>query len=129
MRRRAHQNERAREPRGGKLLGEQRTHGVTEQHRLWGKRFQDGGEIGAILGETDADKLPVGAVFASPMPDQIGRVNRPALALEHSPECVEAPAACRRAVQHHDVLSHSLLPIPRFRFGRIAGPRSVGDTR
>ena len=78
-RRRAHQNERAGEARRGKLLGEHGAHGMSEDDRLRRKRVKDCGKLGAILGEADADELLVGSVLVLAMPDQIGRVHRPAL--------------------------------------------------
>ena len=38
------------------LLGEHGAHGMAEDDRLWRKRAQGCGELGAILGEADADK-------------------------------------------------------------------------
>ena len=122
--RRAHQNEHAAETPRGKLLGEHGAHGMAEDDRLRRKRAQGCGELGAILGEADADKLLVGSVLFPAMPDQVGRVHRPALALEHFPEFVEAPVAGRRAVQHHDVLAHAL-----FARCEIAPGRAACDTR
>ena len=69
-RRGAHQNERAGEPRRGKLLGEHGAHGMSEDHRLRRKCAQDCGELGAILGEADADELLVRSVLVLAMPDR-----------------------------------------------------------
>src|SRR6478609_4923549 len=95
---RADQDERALEPTRCKLLGEQRPHGMAEQHWLRRQRVEERREFSAVIGKANAAKLLVGSGLVLPVANKIGRVAGPPQALEHGAKFVEAPAAGRCAV-------------------------------
>ncbi len=106
-RRGAHEHERTRFAFRGKLLHEHGAHGMTEQDGVGRHRLQEFGELGPIVGHADPDELLLGARLVLAMTDQFRRVAGPAALLEHAAKFVEAPGACRGAVQHHDMLGHA----------------------
>jgi len=85
---------------------------VTQQHRPRGNGVEKGLKLGAVVGHADADQglAAVGRSFA--VADQIRSMAIEAQTFEHGFEPLEAPAALIGAVDHDDVLSHGVRPLP-----------------
>ena len=109
----AHQDHRAGETLGGKKLGEDRTHGMTEKHRLWRDLLEKALELGKVVRHAYADQGRGGIGGFRAVADEVGRVASPAQFLEHRLERVEAPGPFVSPVQHHDVPGHDFRPFAR----------------